>query len=138
MSKPSIELSKYLDYDDYLKYKAYLKDTGTSVQLKVKTDIKNPYLSSEYHEFFIESVKLNTISKTKVDIYVNLYNGNIAKRVSSSGRGKWLALFLDINSKDRNCATWFKSYCDDEYYLSGGDWIKVTFNEDLFSASNNL
>ena len=138
MSNPSIELSKYLDRDEYLKYKARLKDTGSSTQIEIKTDIKSPYLYSEHIEFSIDVVKLITISKTKIDIYVNIYSGNIAKRVSSSGGGKWLALFLDINSKDRDCTTWFKSCCDDTYYLSEGDWVKVAFNENLLSASNTL
>lgn len=133
MNKSSIELSNYLDHAEYLKYKARFKDDGLSTEIDIKTDIKDLFIPSQCYEFSIELVKLIAISKTKIDIYVNLYNGLVAKRVSNSRNGKWLALFLDVDRKGRDCATWVKSCNDDNHYLGEGDWVKVTFNEPVIT-----
>lgn len=134
MNKSPIELSNYINASDYYKHKNWFKNKGVSLRFDIETGIKKPYYYNDTFSFRFEFCKLAMIAKAKIPVYIHLYDGLVAKRVSDSGNGKWQRLYIDKNKHGNDCAVWLPSCCDDDYYLGEQEaWVQVTFNEALLT-----
>lgn len=68
----------------------------------------------------------------KKDVYVNIYDGKLVRRVSSgkNGKGVWEFLALDVSQvTGKPKATWLKSDWDDNEYLNLAAYQYILFYE---------
>ena len=70
------------------------------------------------HKLFISLLKLHKAQKAKGDKFINILNGDIARRTP---QGKWQVLLLDTGNRYK----WFKSDWGNSEYLDTGQYLPL-------------
>lgn len=139
MKTKTIELSDYIVPDLYFWAKEHNTAHGESLPIRIVTDIADlAYWGDDKpcFDFCIEFVKMPFIARAKSPLYVNMYDGSVAKQVTNAKGSSWMRLFYDVDGSDKDCARWLKSdHSNDYYFADDSAWVKATFNEGLLDES---
>lgn len=125
-------LDRYISKAEFDSALASLSEFKQTSAFVVRTDIRNPFYQGGEHcfEFMLEYSRLPAIMRAKLPLYINLFTGSIAKRVSDSSGGKWQRLLDDVGSNGKHYSKWFNSCLDDDWYFADDDaWVRLSFNK---------